>query len=147
MRKFTAGYTLIEILVTATIIAVLVSIGVVSYGSVNKRSRDTKRKSDVEQVRSAAEMYRSDYGFYPSAGSGSWTDVSGLSSFLVPEYMAVLPSDPKTTQSYRYKATNPSGTTTQYYGYCVSALLESEDPFDGCTPDTAVSHNYGTKNP
>lgn len=139
------GFTLIEVLVAVTIVAVLVSIGVVSYGSVNKRSRDAKRKGDVEQLRSALEMYRADNGYYPNTGSGSWADASGLSTALVSTYLPAIPSDPKTTQTYRYKATNPSAGN--YLGYCVSTLIESEDPNDTCAPDTVNSHNYGVKNP
>lgn len=139
------GFTLIEVLVAATIIAVLVSIGVVSYGSVNKRSRDAKRKGDVEQLRSALEMYRADNGNYPNIGSGSWANASGLGAVLVSTYLPVIPSDPKSTQAYRYKATNLSGGN--YYGYCMSVLIESENPNDTCTPDSGSSHNYGVKSP
>ena len=139
------GFTLIEVLVAATIIAVLISIGVVSYGSVNRRSRDAKRKGDVEQMRSALEMYRADTGYYPNAGSGSWANTSGLSTVLVSTYLPAIPSDPKSTQTYRYKATNLTGGN--YYGYCMSALIESEDPDDTCTPDSGSSHNYGVKSP
>lgn len=144
--KRRAGFTLIEILVAATIIAVLVSIGIVSYGSVNKRSRDSKRKSDVEQVRAALEMYRADMGYYPGA-STSWIDVADLAADLAPTYIPLLPDDPTGTQSYMYQAANGSGTPTRYYGYCISALLETENPTDSCTPNAANSHNYGTKNP
>lgn len=139
------GFTLIEVLVAVTIIAVLVSIGVVSYSSVNKRSRDAKRKGDVEQMRSALEMYRADNSYYPNTGSGAWADASGLSTVLVSSYLPTIPSDPKSTQTYRYKATNLSGGN--YYGYCISSLIESEDSNDTCTPDTTNLHNYGVKSP
>ena len=139
------GFTLIEVLVAVTIIAVLVSIGVVSYTSINKRSRDAKRKGDIEQIRSALEMYRADIGYYPNTGSGSWADASGLSTVLVSTYIPVVPSDPKSAQTYRYKATSLSGSN--YYGYCMSALIESEDPLDTCTPDATNLHNYGVKSP
>lgn len=141
------GFTLIEVLVAATIIAVLTAIGVVSYTNINKRSRDTKRKSDMEQMRSALEMYRSDNGFYPSSGNGSWTDTSNLSATLVSSYISAIPADPKSsTQTYRYQAANL--VSGNYYGYCLSSLLEAElDPSDTCTPDTVNSHNYGLKSP
>lgn len=141
------GFTLIEVLVSATIIAVLVAIGVVSFQSVNKRSRNTKRRADVEQIRSALEMYRADNGYYPSDGSGSWTDATNLETSLVTTYIAQIPSDPTTGVTYRYKGTNPLGAPTRYYGYCVSTKLEGEDPTDSCTPDTINSHTYGVKNP
>lgn len=144
------GFTLIEILVAVTIIAVLVSIGVVSYASVNKRSRDAKRKGDVEQLRSALEMYRSDIGSYPdTTGSGSWTDASDLSTPLVSTYLPAIPSDPKSSQKYRYKATNSSGGN--YYGYCLTAYLESAEENDTCTPDSGSqpvgTYMYGVKSP
>lgn len=142
MRK---GFTLIEVLVAVTIIAVLVSIGVVSYSSVNKRSRDAKRRGDIEQLRSALEMYRADIGSYPDpSGDGSWTDASGLSAELVSTYIPAIPSDPKSTQTYQYQATNPSGT--KYYGYCLSAALDTTvtDSIAACE-DTG--QNYGAKSP
>ena len=46
------GFTLIEVLVAATILAVLAAGAIVSYTSVNQKSRDSRRMSDVEQVRS-----------------------------------------------------------------------------------------------
>lgn len=141
------GFTLIEVLVVATIIAVLTAIGVVSYTNINKRSRDTKRKSDMEQIRSALEMYRADNGFYVATGAPNYTDASNLSAVLVPSYMAAIPSDPKSpTQVYRYKATDL--VSGNYYGYCLSSLIEAEvNPTDTCTPDTVNSHNYGLKSP
>lgn len=154
MKESRQGFTLIEILVAATILAVLAAIGFVSYASVNQRGRDSKRKSDVEQIRQALEMYRSDNGYYPGTGAGSWTDASGLSSTLVSTYLPAVPSDPKSTdQVYRYKATDASGGN--YYGYCLSSLLEVD--YTGtcppttttgtCTPDTVNCHNYGVKSP
>ncbi len=141
-----SGFTLIEVLVTATIITVLTAIGVVSYTNINKRSRDTKRRSDMEQIRSALEMYRADNGSYSNTGGGSWTNASNLSLSLVSSYMSAIPNDPKSaTQTYRYQATNL--VSGKYYGYCLSSLLESENPSDTCTPDTVNTHNYGLKSP
>lgn len=142
----TTGFTLIEVLVAATIIAILTAVGMVSYTNINKRSRDTKRRSDMEQIRSALEMYRADNGSYPNTGGGSWSDTSNLSGTLVSSYMSAIPSDPKSaTQTYRYQATNL--VSGNYYGYCLSSLLESENPSDTCTPDTVNTHNYGLKSP
>jgi general secretion pathway protein G len=156
MKIQRSGFTLIEVLVAATIIAVLVAIGMVSYSSVNKRSRDAKRRGDLEQMRSALELYRSEYGFYPFVGSGSWTSASDLNTGdpatgLVPSFMPSVPSDPKSTERYSYKATNVSSGT--YYGYCVSAKLEtisvtsSTCASSEVDPNVQYEHNYGSKNP
>lgn len=141
------GFTLIEVMVVVAIIGLLVTLGIVSYAPVNKRSRDAKRKGDVEQLRSALELYRADNGYYPDTGTGNWTDAAGLATYLVATYIPLIPTDPKTGQVYRYKVTTPSGSPVRYYGYCVSAYLESENPSDSCTPDSGSLHNYGAKNP
>lgn len=132
-----------EILIVIAIIAVITAVGVVSYSSVNKRSRDAKRKSDIEQLRIALEMYRAENGYYANTGSGSYTDASGLSATLVSTYIPAIPTDPKTGGAYWYQATNVSGGN--YYGYCLSTNLESENPSDTCTPYSG--YNYGVKNP
>lgn len=139
------GFTLMELLITVSIIAILIAIGIASYSTINKQSRDTKRKSDIEQIRSALEMYRADHdGAYPSVGSGAWTDASGLAATLATSYILAIPSDPKgSAQPYMYEATNLSNGT--YYGYCVSALLETDNPTDTCTPYTGQT--FGIKNP
>lgn len=144
------GFSLMELLISISIVAILVAIGVASYATVNKQSRDTKRKGDVEQIRAALEMYRADNGYYPAAGAGAWviassaTDATaGLTPYLVSSYISVVPRDPKSAQSYMYQATNLSGSS--YYGYCISTLLEAEDPSDTCTPYTG--QNYGLRQP
>jgi general secretion pathway protein G len=142
------GFTLIEILVTVIIIAILTAIAVVSYTSINRRSRDVKRKSALEKVRQALEMYRSDNGFYPAVDPSNFGTLSDLSSVLVPTYLPSIPLDPKSTQGYYYQATN--GSNSNYYGYCVCALLENTaDAGSTCTLSSLSSStcNYGVRQP
>ncbi len=73
-KRTNKGFTFIEILVVVTIIGVLASMGIVSYQSANKKSRDGKRKADFEALRSALEMHRADNGYYPAALSTLTTD-------------------------------------------------------------------------
>ncbi len=160
-KQSTRGFTLIEILVAATIIAVLSVIGVVSYVSINKRSRDAKRRADLEQVRSALELYRSDNGSYP----GSSVDFIHLTALddgsgngpLVPTYLPSIPLDPKNTSdlSLEYWYSPLGAGNGPYYSYCLCTNLEvpsgagtcgnavtatfPSDPIEGC--------NYGLKNP
>lgn len=102
------GFTFIEILVSVTIIAVLLAIGVASYASVNRNARDAKRKSDLEQIRAALEQYRADNGSYPATGWQLSTSGSSWLTGLVPTYMDAVPVDPKNTGA---------GPTTNPYGY------------------------------
>lgn len=144
-KSRSSGFSLIELLIVIAIIATLVTLSVASYTTVNKRSRDTKRKSDIEQLRNALEIYRAENKKYPGAGSGNWTDAGNLSTDLVSTYIAVIPSDPDTSLVYRYQATTEIGG--DYYSYCLSSKIESENPTDSCTPDTVNDHTYGVKNP
>lgn len=141
------GFTLIEILIAIAIIAVLTAIGVVSYTSVNKNSRDAKRRGDIEQIRSALELYRADKGFYPSTGDGSYTVASDLINVTdMTTYIPSIPSDPKgDLLPYMYKATDFSATTDNYYGYCLAAAIEGIGS-NSC--DTLPSdYTYGARNP
>lgn len=146
------GFSLVELLITVSIISILISIGIASYATINKQSRDTKRKGDIEQIRAALEMYRANNGSYPAAGGGSWIAASsttdaliGLTPTLVSTYIPTVPTDPKTSQTYMYIATSASGGN--YYGYCLSAQMESENPPDTCTVTLPTGHTYGLKNP
>ena len=134
------GFTLIELLVVISIIGILVAIGVVSYASANRKSRNTKRLSDIEQLRSALEMYRSDVSSYPNVTG----DVSNLAGPLT-GYMAAIPSDPK-GNAYQYTATDVSGGNA--YGYNISVIYEGSLPTgvtNTCNPP--ATYTYCVKNP
>lgn len=60
------GFTLVELLVTITILAILATISISIFFNLQKNSRDTKRKSDLATIQSALEQYHADQGFYPN---------------------------------------------------------------------------------
>ncbi len=116
--RHNGGFTMIELLVAAAILALLTTISVVSFRSANIKARDGKRKADISQVRSALELYRSSTGNgqYPSGNFS--TMVSTLSSG---EYLSdPLPADPTNTGTYVYVYTQTSTTS-----YCLCANLEN----------------------
>lgn len=89
------GFTLVELLVSISIIAVLSVIGITAYSGVQARARDTKRMEDLRQIQAALETYHNKIGSYPntdwvtSRGGGTW--LPGLNSI----YLPTMPSDPK----------------------------------------------------
>ena len=128
-RSFSeVGFTLIEILVVTTIIVLLTSVAAVSYSQFSKSSRDARRKIDLEQVKAALEMYRSNdaSSSYPV---GTWSSLSVLTT----TYIQSLPTDPKDSlYDYYY-----SGTANNY---TIGAYLEavtgaSCGAANGCTVD------------
>lgn len=134
------GFTLIEVLVAATIVAVLAAVGLASYSSATKRSRDAKRRSDIEQIRAALEMYRTDTGSYVvSSGGPAYNELDDAGE-LKPQYMGNIPRDPVGTNEYRYEGSA--------YSYCLRAALEKPTASDVSTCSTCASpYNYCIKNP
>lgn len=113
MKKNIIAFTLIEILVVTTIIGILIATGATAYSMMSKTSRDARRKADLEQIRSALEMYRSNdvNSSYPLTNPG----LTALSSGS-PKYLETAITDPKTSAAYKYVG---SGTD-----YTLSATLE-----------------------
>lgn len=126
------GYTLIEILIVTTIIVLLTAVGAVSYSTFLKQSRDAKRKTDLEQVRAALEMYRSTEDTYP-VGSNWGTTLNILTTPVT--YIQSLPTDPKSPiYTYYY-----SGTASDY---TIGAYLEIPDTCPVVISCTGANCNY-----
>lgn len=69
-KKYSKGFTLIELLVVIAIIGLLSSIVFASLNSARAKGRDTKRMSDLHNIRLALELYYNKYGTYQVAGTG-----------------------------------------------------------------------------
>lgn len=110
------SFTLIEILVVATIIALLTTVASVVYSQFTKQSRDARRKADLESIRAAVEIYRSNENTYPTTLTfgGDLCDPNGCS---VATYMSSIPNDPKAPKIYYY-----TGATSDY---TLGAYLET----------------------
>ena len=134
------GFTLIELLVVISIIGILASLTLVSYTGAQKQTRDTQRRSDLNQYRNALETYASsNNGLYPD----SLSTIAGLCTELSPSYMSTCPSDPTTGSSYGfYSSTSGDGyviyagleTTDGYWEVCSngeSGNIDPEDPVPG----------------
>src|SRR4030043_1047218 len=63
--KSKKGFTIIEMLTVMGIIAILASLALVSFGSAQRKARDTQRKNDLKRIQVALESYRSDSSQYP----------------------------------------------------------------------------------
>lgn len=105
------GFTIIEILVVVSIIALLSSVLLTSFQEARAKARDAERLREVKEIQNALELYRAQYGLYPiSVGwwrSSNPTEWDTLKNVLA-SYIS-LPNDP--TLSGTPRAT-PGG-----YGY------------------------------
>ena len=90
------GFTLIEILVAVAIVAVLATIGLVSYTKAQVIARDGKRKADLRALKVALELYYQANKAYP--GPTEWTNSTSASNPWIPglvtTYINTIPKDP-----------------------------------------------------
>ena len=81
MRKNSSGFTLVELLVVITILAILTTVGMVIYSGINKRARDSARKSDLYEVSTALEVNKTFESYMPlqvnQFSSFQWKDSAG----------------------------------------------------------------------
>lgn len=111
------GFTLIELLVVTTIIIVLSTVGLVSYQQATLRSRNSKRAADIEMLRQALVIYRTDNTSYPA--SINFSTMAPIQSYM----SATSLLDPKNVSPYVYSYTQTGGGT----GFSV-CYYEEPDP-------------------
>lgn len=122
MNRTERGFTLIELLVVIAIIAILAALILAALTSAQKGSRDSKRRSDVNQIKTAAVQYQADNNTYPAAVNVNLDAGNGaISPTFIGSgaYLAQAPANP-----------GGSGAQTHYlyYGdstsFCVSIQSE-----------------------
>lgn len=136
-NKKVRGFTIIELLIVLSIIALLSAAGIAIYSGVSRNGRDTRRQSDIRSVQSALEQYNADQFFYPTAipavdspflnSSGNPNSVSTTKT-----YLGAIPKDPTTSTAtpYVYQKSpgtcdNVAGTGTRCSAYCIYARMEN----------------------
>lgn len=73
------GFTLVELLVVVAIIVVVIAIAATSYTTINSRTRDNQRQSDLNKIAQSLEQYYSDHGTYPNTNNGGQFEAAGRS--------------------------------------------------------------------
>ncbi len=156
MKTNRKGFTIIELLVSVGIIAILTAIITANFATAKAKSRDAKRVSDIAQLQLALELYFDRCSQYPQLSTGSANNYlmslsaangcpSGIS---LASFISKLPTPP-TAGDYRYAVNNydPANLTTYApTDYVLRATLEGQnqatlDDVDGTftTPSGVVS--------
>jgi prepilin-type N-terminal cleavage/methylation domain-containing protein len=81
MRKSTTGFTIVELLIVIVVIAILATISVVAYSNIQQRARDSKRASDIAQIKKALLAYDAIHGGVVRPGATGYTKPSGENAY------------------------------------------------------------------
>jgi len=116
------AFTLIELLIVITIIAILASLVLAAAGSVQKKGARSRAEAEIKAVEAALESYKSDNGDYPSNNSaGSLALVTNL---MPP------PGGGKVYFEFKSKYTNSSGWIDPF-GYNYNYIYTNGSPNNG----------------
>lgn len=115
------SFTLVELMLTMALLAILSAMLIGNYITTLKRGRDQQRKNDLNQIQKALEMYYEDKGSYPT--TANFPTDKFYSGTTV--YMVKMPKDPTSLYTYRYES--PDGT----YYYLYSFIENDKDQGGG----------------
>ena len=121
-KKLT-GFTLIEVLITLTIIAILMSFVAPYVLNRPDQARELKLKFDFEAIESALALYKLDNGKYPTQELGFDHLVNGENGS---KYLSKIPQDPWGS-NYIYKIDN---NNIEIISLGPDGLLEGPDEDD-----------------
>jgi general secretion pathway protein G len=85
-RKFTAAFTLIELMIVISIIMILVGIAAVQYQKSVQRAREATLKQDLQAMRQSIDNYTLDKQAAPQS----------LEDLTQAGYLRMVPKDPMT---------------------------------------------------
>lgn len=103
MQSARYGFTLVELLVTISIIAVLGAVAFVFFNQAQISGRDSKRMGDLREAQKALEQYFALTRSYPAAaapGNALLTSLTTIDSYFE---SGKVPSDPDSAASYPYR--------------------------------------------
>lgn len=154
-----SGFTLIELMIVIGLMIILSTIGIGSFTQSMVKSRDSQRKSNLNQIVKGLESFYLNIGRYPLStsdnkiecysknGAGVVTnptcttklyssapEVGSTTSFNT-QYYIDLPSDPDTLRTYSY--------VSDGWTYALYAALESSLDKDWIKDGEGVASDWG----
>jgi general secretion pathway protein G len=65
-KSLQKGFTLVELLIVISVIAILTAITIVAYKGVQDRANETSVRVDINNIAKQVEYYKTDLGRYPT---------------------------------------------------------------------------------
>ena len=130
--KQKTGFTLVELIVVITILAILWTIAFIALQWYSKASRDSKRIADMSRIKTTLELFQIEAGKYPEPTDVTDMTYSGTiaawhqgsfweSTFRNVEALDKIPQDPVTESEYTYSVTNNRKE------FQIGGILETDD--------------------
>lgn len=98
MKKNLAGFTLVELMVVLTVIALLLSVVVPDYVGRMRRAEEAVLKENLVVMREALDKHYADAGKYPAS----------LEELVTKRYLRSIPPDPFTQSPQTWVPVPPS---------------------------------------
>lgn len=133
------AFSLIELLVVISIMAILLAIAIGSFTAASRSARNSKRRADMETLRQAMVVYKADTGAYP-------TSLAGVQAILEAGYVSPpFPTNPK-GQNYITGVDGGGFTSTTQFCFCVATEGAKGNSDAACAWNPTGSF-YCVKNP
>lgn len=110
------AFTLIELMVVISIIALFSSIGMFSYADARQKAYDSKKTVEVQQVEKAILLYKDSKGVVPQnytgtnsvATEGTTAYTQSMQELVTAGYLSSIPKSPKGTDYSYYASSDKS---------------------------------------
>ena len=130
------GFSLIELLVVITIIALLTGVIASSVSGPRGKARDSQRVSDLGQLQLALSLYVDRCGQYPTSVLAGSTYVINIASSCTTStgtvtmgtYINAIPTPPTGASQTGYDYATYTNSSSQVVNYVLHAKLESANP-------------------
>lgn len=133
MKKAQAAFTIAEVAIIVAVIAVLATLGAVSYNRLQQESRNGQREADMKVLSGALEKYYDEHGEYPACSDLQQSPATITSSILPgidPE--ALISPTSSNHNASSIICSEPASQATDVYAYI-------GDDSSGCTSGTACA--------
>jgi general secretion pathway protein G len=116
LKRSSAGFTLIELIVVFAILALLISLAVPRYFAHIERAKEATLRQDLSVMRDAIDKFYSDKGRYPDA----------LEELVKERYIREVPTDPLTESASSWMVLPPADSKEKGLVYDVKSGAEGK---------------------
>ena len=118
-KRSRTGFTLIELIVVLTVLALLLTIAVPRYFSHIEHAKEATLKQDLSVMRDAIDKFHGDKGRYPDQ----------LDELVSARYIRTIPVDPITESASTWRVVPPTDTEAK------GAVYDIKSGADGNSAD------------